>query len=92
MEGLQIISRVLRYINQFRHEHKIFKGQFVFRKQDYVEALLNEAKELIDYMDSKGIKTPILKENGLLIPKEDDHAQNDLLDGTGFISFLLQSR
>lgn len=43
-----------------------------------MEALLNEAKELIDFMDSKGIETPILKENGLLIPKGDEHAKNNV--------------
>ena len=75
MEGLKLISRVLRFINQFRHEHKIFKGDFLFKKKDYVVALLNEAKELIDFMDSKGIKTPILKENGLLVPRDDEDAK-----------------
>jgi hypothetical protein len=29
-------------------------------------------------MESKGLKTPILKENGLLIERDDDHAKHDI--------------
>ncbi len=38
-----------------------------------------EAKELIDFLEAKGIRAPILKENGLLVPKtDDDHAMNTI--------------
>lgn len=59
-------------------EHKIFKGSFVFKQQDYIEVLLLEAKEIIEFMESKGIQAPILKENGMLIAREDDTDKTDI--------------
>jgi hypothetical protein len=56
----------------------VFKGSFIYKKQDYSEALMIEAKELIDYLGSKGVMTPILKENGLLVPRNDDEAINTI--------------
>jgi hypothetical protein len=30
-----MLDRVLVSVHQFRHEHKIFKGAFLFKGQDY---------------------------------------------------------
>ena len=35
---------------------------------------MNEAHEILDFMNDKGISAPILKENGLLIEKDDELA------------------
>ena len=48
------------------------------KNKDYTEVLLAEAKGLINYMESKGAITPALKENGLLMSKEDAHAQDNI--------------
>jgi hypothetical protein len=42
--GLKTISRVIREINHFKQEHKIFNQQFIYRNTDYREYLLNESK------------------------------------------------
>jgi len=47
MEALRMTSRILRELNQFKAEHKIFKGKFIFRKRDYGLQLLEEADYII---------------------------------------------
>lgn len=39
--------------------------------------LLTEAKELIEFMEEKGLKPPILKENGALVQR-DEQTENDI--------------
>ena len=39
-ECLRLISRLISCINNFKHEHKIFKGQFLFKGQDYQQTLV----------------------------------------------------
>ena len=34
---MRLTERLMGIINQFRTEHKIFKGQFLFRGSDYME-------------------------------------------------------
>lgn len=73
-----MISKVIREINQFKEEHKIFKGQFIFKNVDYREFLLQEANNILQFMSDRGLKNvPILKENGLLIQRDDDFARTD---------------
>lgn len=39
---------------------------------------MQEANEIIEFMDKRGLQTPILKENGYLMQRDDDHAQHDI--------------
>jgi len=39
----------------------------MFKRRDASEGLIEEALELIDFMNEHGIKAPVLKENGLLV-------------------------
>mmetsp|Transcript_39785 Transcript_39785/g.29354 ORF Transcript_39785/g.29354 Transcript_39785/m.29354 type:complete len:88 (+) Transcript_39785:457-720(+) len=76
--GLKMSCKIIREINHFKQEHKIFQNQFVFRSLEYREMLLLEAKEILDFMQDIGLQVPILKENGLLIERDDDHATYDI--------------
>eukprot|EP00347_Sterkiella_histriomuscorum_P007406 403349045 len=57
-DGLRIQQRLLSQISQFKHEHKVFKGNFIFKKQDYSEALTEEMKLMEDFIEIQGLKKP----------------------------------
>lgn len=42
----RLLHRVISSVHQFRHEHKIFKGTFVFKGQDYQETCNQQFEEL----------------------------------------------
>jgi hypothetical protein len=42
----RLIDRVISTIHQFRHEHKIFKGSFIFKSSDYQETCQKEYTDL----------------------------------------------
>eukprot|EP00347_Sterkiella_histriomuscorum_P004324 403360877 len=58
-DGLRLIQRLLSSINNFRHEHKIFKSQFIFKNQDYQESLVLERNEIQDFIWNSGLQESI---------------------------------
>ena len=62
-EGLRTIQRLISAINNFRHEHKIFKGQFIFRGVDYQEALVEQRNSIQDFIWNYGDGEGALQES-----------------------------
>jgi len=46
----RIIERLISSVHAFRHEHKIFKGQFIFKGRDFQELCAEQYEEVQDFI------------------------------------------
>ncbi|CDW77827.1 UNKNOWN [Stylonychia lemnae] len=79
-DGLRLIQRLLSSISNFKHEHKIFKGQFLFKGQDYSETLVQQRNQIQDFVWESGLQETMYS-----------YRKSDLLNRTGdrFTEFKL---
>lgn len=54
-DGVRFLQRLISSISQFKHEHKVFKGQFIFKGKDYQEVLQNEMERLQLFIEANDI-------------------------------------
>lgn len=59
-EFKHLVERVRTCLHQFRHEHKIFKGSFIFKGEDY-EAMCDASEKMVlDFISKFNIVEPDL--------------------------------
>ena len=74
MRTLKILANGLTKIAIFEQEHKLFKNEFRFNKEDYRDYLTNIGAIIGGFLLMKNQLNPSLQTNGSLLDK---HEEND---------------
>jgi hypothetical protein len=71
---LELLGRVLTLLAIFQAEHRIFDGEFSFRRADYRKSLRDWGLVIGGFLYKKGLRNPSLLLSGLLL---DDHQETN---------------
>jgi hypothetical protein len=71
---LELLGRVLTLLAIFQTEHRIFDGEFSFRRADYRKSLRDWGLVIGGFLYKKGLRNPSLLLSGLLL---DDHQETN---------------
>lgn len=68
---LSLLSKVLAAVTIFQTEHKLFNGEFYFKRKDYRKSLVEWGAVLSGFLRMKGRENPELLINGTLLTEHD---------------------
>lgn len=71
---ITLLSKVLASVTIFQTEHRLFNGEFYFKRKDYRKSLVQFSAVLSGFLKKKGQQNPDLLINGSLIT---EHEKSD---------------